>query len=116
MDQTESDTGDVSSAQAVLLGALAPGVNVRTITRLFMNSYNRFAYSYIIRVLVRFFSFKFVSFSFSGSYLDYIKVEFSTAWSVSCCYAGFSILLQRFGIDVSCCLPCSNMRFPLFTP
>jgi len=28
----EADTGDVSSAQAVLLGALAPGVNVRIFT------------------------------------------------------------------------------------
>jgi len=30
---TESEAGDVSSATAVLLGALAPGVNVRIFTQ-----------------------------------------------------------------------------------
>ncbi|KAI4296765.1 hypothetical protein L6164_036691 [Bauhinia variegata] len=78
MEKTESDTGNVSSAQAVLLGALAPGVNFRF-------------------------------------HMDCIKVEFFTAGSVRRCYAGLSILSKRLIIDASCCIPCSNLCFPLLT-
>ena len=89
---TESEAGDVSSATAVLLGALAPGVNVRIFTQRSLP---------ILTFSIPFFSLNFCDFFFfvivcsdSGSYMDYFKVHFFIAGSLSCCYAGLSILFQ----------------------
>lgn len=107
---TGSDAGDVSSATAVLLGALAPGVNVRIFTLRSLP---------ILTFSIPFFSLNFCDYFFvivcfdSGSYMDYFKVHFFIAGSLSCCYAGLSILFQWFTVDFPCCIPCSNLPHPL---
>lgn len=47
------------------------------------------------------------------SYLDYFKVDFFVAGSLSCFHAGFSILFQWFMVGASCWVSCSNLCYPL---
>lgn len=103
--ESESNTGDVSSAQAVLLGALAPGVNVGIFTL------------YSLIVVSIFFGFceffHWFCVFVSGSYLDYFKVDVFVAGSLSCFHAGFSILFQWFMVGAPCWVSCSNLCYPL---
>lgn len=90
MADNDSGDGEVSSAQAVLLGALAPGVNV---------SSNQFPFSFSVSPFSpanQFFQLNSPFFNLlkSGSYMDYTQVGVFDAGTVSCPDACPCILFQ----------------------
>lgn len=110
----KSETEDVSTAKAVLVGALAPGVNVG---KLFPKTVFCLYSWILILPFHQVFPIKAILFSFGwfgyyliGSNLEYSENGVSYAGSLSCYHAGLSILIQWSYIDTPYYIPRFNLR------
>jgi hypothetical protein len=96
---------DISSAQAVILGALAPGVNVCCTIIIAVPLLHYYA------IILTFFFFVVVR--ISGSNMEHIEISIFAVGFVSCYDACLSFLFQRLFFGNSCWVSCNNHSYPL---
>ena len=113
-----SNTNDVSSTKAVLLGALASGVNVRKFHK----------HSYLTAVFLSFIRFisifsnvahgstSFYSLLIPASYMVCNQDVFFDAWDLPYCHVCPSLFISRSRCCGSCAIACCLKRISIYTP
>uniref|UniRef100_A0A2P2JF33 Uncharacterized protein LOC103446394 n=1 Tax=Rhizophora mucronata TaxID=61149 RepID=A0A2P2JF33_RHIMU len=105
--ETNNRQSGVSPAKAVLLGALAPGVNVS------VSVYVCGCVHLILGVTSKLKSCNLFVVSILGSDMDYVEIGLFDARCVPFYYAWSCLLFKRLLFDTSCCVSCSNHRHPI---